>query len=385
MRPGNAALGLAGSTATMLLFNDATGLPEALLDGTRLTGMRTAAGAAAVADVLAPLGAAKLALLGAGLQAECHAQAMLAVRPGVRCVAVVNRSAGRAEDLAARLRRRHAGLQVVCCSEAEALAGAQLVCVCTNAAAPVLHGALLPPGCHVTAVGSYLPDVQEIDCDAVERAVRSGVAVVDSREALGCGDLAVRPLVFCRQLPAAMPQLPRPVHGSRQQPGRQPDPQPHWQPHPHPGRQRPARAPRARLEPRGRAQVPLRLGLVEDADFVPIQKARRRSSPRQIRARRLRCVPERCCRRGARGAVQVLGADSAHFRRRPDGPISEDAITLFKSVGVAVQVQTAQLHGARMLLRCCEVPTDALTGHARRMPSPRQPRWKRRSSSASAV
>ena len=73
--------------------------------------MRTAAGSASAADVLAPADARQLALFGAGLQAECHCEAMLAVRPSLRCVAIVNRSQSNAQQLAQQLRQRHPQLQ----------------------------------------------------------------------------------------------------------------------------------------------------------------------------------------------------------------------------------------------------------------------------------
>lgn len=72
MRPRNGASGdgLNGVVATILLQDDASGLPLAVVDGTFLTGMRTAAGSAAVADVMVQEGATRLAVFGAGLQAR---------------------------------------------------------------------------------------------------------------------------------------------------------------------------------------------------------------------------------------------------------------------------------------------------------------------------
>lgn len=111
MRPRNNGEGLNGTVATIILQEDRTGLPLTFVNGTLLTGMRTAAGSAAVAAVLAPEQAARLAVFGAGLQAECHAHAMLVVRPGIRSVAIVNRSARRAEALAAKLRGAYPHLE----------------------------------------------------------------------------------------------------------------------------------------------------------------------------------------------------------------------------------------------------------------------------------
>ena len=78
------------------------------------------------------------------------------------------------------------------CGAEEALAQAQLVCTCTNAATPVLWGAALPRGgCHISAVGSYQPHTQEVDEACVAAAAAPGACCcVDSAEALDCGDMA---------------------------------------------------------------------------------------------------------------------------------------------------------------------------------------------------
>lgn len=112
MRPRNNDAGLNGTVAMVLLQSDRTGLPLAVVNATFLTGMRTAAGSAAVAAVMAPRAAAKLSVFGAGLQAECHVHAMLVVRPSIRRVAIVNRSGERAQRLAQKLRRAYPGLEV---------------------------------------------------------------------------------------------------------------------------------------------------------------------------------------------------------------------------------------------------------------------------------
>jgi ornithine cyclodeaminase/alanine dehydrogenase-like protein (mu-crystallin family) len=106
--PDNAAKNLATVPATILLFDELTGLPVALMDGTYLTGLRTAAGSAAVYQTIrkqtspspSPL---TLTVFGSGLQAQCHVDALLHVlhrdTAVVDSVVIVNRSKERATGM----------------------------------------------------------------------------------------------------------------------------------------------------------------------------------------------------------------------------------------------------------------------------------------------
>ena len=103
--------------------------------------------------------AANVVIFGAGVQAEAHLTAMAAVRP-VRQVTIVNRDEHRAAlliDLAHVL-----GLEARR-GDATSVAGADIVCTCTTSPTPVFDGNLLSPGTHINAIGSYLPDVRELD------------------------------------------------------------------------------------------------------------------------------------------------------------------------------------------------------------------------------
>jgi alanine dehydrogenase len=171
MFPRNAAKGLPTHKAIVAVFDPATGTPEAVMDGEVVTAMRTAACSALSARLLARDDAAVLAVLGTGVQARAHAEAVRRVRP-VREVRVAGRDAGRVEALAGELGA------VPAASFEEAISGADIVCACTHSADPVVRGGWLGPGTHVTSVG-FNPEGREVDADAVARAL----VVVESRAA----------------------------------------------------------------------------------------------------------------------------------------------------------------------------------------------------------
>jgi ornithine cyclodeaminase/alanine dehydrogenase-like protein (mu-crystallin family) len=160
--------------ATYVLFDRETQRPEAVLDGTELTALRTAAVSGLATRHLARREARRLVLFGAGVQARAHLEAMTAVRP-VDDVVVVSRSEGPATALADRAGAMGLRSSV---GTPEAVAEADLVCTCTTSAVPVFDGRRLAAGAHVNAVGAYLPNEREVDAETVSRAR----VVVETRE-----------------------------------------------------------------------------------------------------------------------------------------------------------------------------------------------------------
>ena len=197
--PGNPARGAPLVQGAVLLLDAETGRARALLDGTSLTEMRTAAGSALATELLATRDADILTVFGAGAQGRAHVEVLARTRR-LREVRVVSRSGTSAEHLAARLSEvadtltpdDHSGpppvLRAVRDAD-QALAGARLVVTATGSTRPVFDARDLEPGAHVNAVGSYRPDMQELDADVVRRAR----VVVDQREAAWAeaGDLVV--------------------------------------------------------------------------------------------------------------------------------------------------------------------------------------------------
>jgi ornithine cyclodeaminase len=185
LTPANPERGLPFVQAVYVLFDGRTQTPRAIVDGTALTTLRTAAISGLATRFLANPGASALVLFGAGTQARAHLQAMLAVRPVSR-VTVVSRGRERADVLVELARRAGVDAGV---GSPEAVAGADLVCTCTTSTEPVLEGRLLRPGAHVNAVGAYTPAMRELDDEAVRRAR----VVVETREVAmaEAGDLLI--------------------------------------------------------------------------------------------------------------------------------------------------------------------------------------------------
>ena len=182
---GNPSRGHPVVQATYLLMDAETLTPISVIDGSALTALRTSAVSALATRHLAASGASLLVIFGAGVQGNAHLDAMAAVRPLSR-VTVVSRSTEPAEALA----RRASGLGLdSAVSGPEAVAEADLVCICTTSPDPVLDGSLLRPGAHVNAVGAYRPDQRELD----DHTVLRGRLVVETREAAlaEAGDLLI--------------------------------------------------------------------------------------------------------------------------------------------------------------------------------------------------
>ena len=156
--------------ALILLFKPETGEPLVTMDGRLITEMRTAAVSAVATKLLARPEASVLAILGSGVQARSHLEAMRLVR-AFREIRVW--SPRNAREFARRF-----GVHATD-SAAEAVRGADVVVVATTSQVPVLRGEWLSPGTHINAVGAPRPTWRELD-DAILRAAR---IYVESREA----------------------------------------------------------------------------------------------------------------------------------------------------------------------------------------------------------
>lgn len=167
--PGNHGTELDAHQGVVLLFEAERGRLLAVVDASSVTRIRTGAASAVATRALARADAGDLAILGAGVQAASHLEAVRAVRD-LRRVRVWSRSADHARDFARRARERH-GIEIEPIATArEAVAGADIVCTTTSATEPVLEGAWLAPGCHVNAVGACVPTARELDTEAVVRS-----------------------------------------------------------------------------------------------------------------------------------------------------------------------------------------------------------------------
>jgi len=164
--PGNEARGLPYVAAMYLLFDAETQRPVAVLDGSALTAVRTAAVSGLATRFLAREDAHRLAIVGAGVQGRAHAEAMRAVRP-IDEVVVISRTPVSAAALADELSDEGVRARV---GGPEDLAAADLICTCTTSTMPVVHGDALSAGVHINAVGAYTPAMRELDTAAMGRS-----------------------------------------------------------------------------------------------------------------------------------------------------------------------------------------------------------------------
>jgi thiomorpholine-carboxylate dehydrogenase len=168
--PSNIERGIATHMATIFLVDPQTGTPLAIMDGRLITEMRTAAVSAAATKLLASPDAKVLAILGSGVQARSHVEALRIVR-AFEEIRVWSPTKEHADQFASEI-------SATAMSAEKAVRGADVVVTVTNSKEPVLQGSWLKPGCHVNAVGACRPDWRELDDE-----VMSNVILVDSREA----------------------------------------------------------------------------------------------------------------------------------------------------------------------------------------------------------
>jgi ornithine cyclodeaminase/alanine dehydrogenase-like protein (mu-crystallin family) len=170
--PGNGELGLPTHMAIVELLRRATGEPLAVMDGRLITEMRTAAVSAVALDALGSLYVRSLGILGSGVQARAHIEALRRVRPSIKDIRVWSRTPANAERLAAET-----GARSVSIREA---AGADVVLTVTSSAVPVLEGRWLAPHAVVLAVGATGSTLRELDDDAM----LSSFVVAESKAAV---------------------------------------------------------------------------------------------------------------------------------------------------------------------------------------------------------
>jgi ornithine cyclodeaminase/alanine dehydrogenase-like protein (mu-crystallin family) len=167
--PSNAERGIPTHMATIFLVDSETGAPLAIMDGRLITEMRTAAVSAAATKLLAAPESKVLAILGSGVQARSHAEALRLVR-NFEEIRVWSPTREHAKQFAKEI-----GATAV--SAEEAVRGADVVVTVTNSKTPVLKGSWLKSGCHVNAIGACRSDWHELDDEAM-----TNIVFVDSRE-----------------------------------------------------------------------------------------------------------------------------------------------------------------------------------------------------------
>lgn len=186
--PGNHGTEYDSHQGAVLLFETERGRLLAVMDASSITAIRTAAVSGVATRALAVSDASTLALLGSGVQAATHLDAVALVRP-LRRVRVWSRDPAHVARFVEAARARHPFDILAAATPREAVSDADVVCTVTASREPVLEGAWLRPGTHVNAVGASLRAARELDSAAVARAR----VFVDRRESAAseAGDLLI--------------------------------------------------------------------------------------------------------------------------------------------------------------------------------------------------
>lgn len=175
--PGNEGTALDSHQGMVLLFDPGTGAPIAVLDASSITAIRTAAVSGVATRALARDDAGDLAILGSGVQARSHLQAMAEVRR-LRRVRAWSPNVGRLGEFVAWATTAMGIAVEAAASPKEAVSGADLICTTTASATPIVDSRWVENGAHINAVGSSIPTARELDTATVVR----GRLVVDRME-----------------------------------------------------------------------------------------------------------------------------------------------------------------------------------------------------------
>ena len=186
--PGNEGTSFDSHQGAVLLFDTEHGTPLVVMDASAITAIRTAAVSGAATRALARSDAGDLAILGSGVQAATHLEAMAAVRT-LRRVRVWSRDPEHARSFATRHAARSPVRIEAMASAQAAVRGADLICTATSSRESIVQGAWLAAGAHLNAVGACFPTARELDTEAVRRAR----LYVDARESAlhEAGDLLI--------------------------------------------------------------------------------------------------------------------------------------------------------------------------------------------------
>lgn len=167
--PGNHGTDYDSHQGFVLLFEVEHGCPIAMLDASSITAIRTAAATGVATQILARKEAKTLAILGSGVQARTHLEAMCKVRD-ISEVRVWSRSADNTKSFAKRESGKYGVPIQTAASAKEAVMNADIICTTTSAQQPILSGEWISPGAHINAVGACFPTARELDTAAVVKS-----------------------------------------------------------------------------------------------------------------------------------------------------------------------------------------------------------------------
>ncbi len=169
LHPANPAAGLPTIQGFVILFDHKSGTPVAIIDGAEVTAIRTAAASGLATELLARKDAKTHAVIGTGVQARSHIEAILAARPEIEATMIWGRDPAKADAVAREISGK-TGHNVRAVARVEEAAGADIISMVTGATEPVLEGKWLRPGTHVNLVGPHKATEREADSETLLRS-----------------------------------------------------------------------------------------------------------------------------------------------------------------------------------------------------------------------
>jgi len=173
--------------AAFIVIDQHTKSIRAVLDGPAITQWKTAADSVTAARILSRQESKTLLVLGAGPVATALVDAYLHIRPGITRILLWNRTAEKLRATLHTLQSRGINAEIVT-ELNEAVKSADIITSATSSSTPLIFGQYVKPGTHVDLLGGYRPDMQEADCEIIQR---SRLFVDDRTNALMAGDLHV--------------------------------------------------------------------------------------------------------------------------------------------------------------------------------------------------
>jgi ornithine cyclodeaminase len=157
-------------TSKVFMVDDQTGLVKAILDGGFITALRTAAVSALATDLLSRKDSSVLGVFGAGIQAKHHILAIQAVR-SLKTVLVFDSNKEKAKEMCRELTSARSQPSYRVADSPDALVNeSHIIVTATTATTPVFDGNKLKAGTHIVAIGSFKPDVRELDDATMKRS-----------------------------------------------------------------------------------------------------------------------------------------------------------------------------------------------------------------------
>lgn len=168
--PENKDKSLPTVPSTMILIDDETGIVNAILDGTYLTQIRTGAIAGLATELLSRKNSKVFTLIGTGGQARQQLEAVLAVRD-IKTVQIITRGKEKGQKFIDEVKKDHDNIDIFLVEDKhEAIRNSDIITAVTTSSTPVFEGKDLKEGTHINGVGSYRPDMVEIDEETMLKA-----------------------------------------------------------------------------------------------------------------------------------------------------------------------------------------------------------------------